>query len=244
MPGLTDLAVRQQRTHGSAADAGRAPRPDRACRSRSGSTCAACPSGCCACRPARPAGSSTTCAASTPATSSAACCRPRPGDHRRHDYENMPGAIPIPATLSIELGKLISAHDGAVKYRFVSDLPFRGPRAPSARRVRAAARSTALRARSRASRWSRSPASLFDRQVRIATPVRHGRGLRRAATTPIPTARSATGRSATCAASRRSRSRSRWAANLLAVQISAALFRARGRGRPRLHPDAAPAGRR
>ena len=35
-------------------------------------------------------------------------------------------AIPIPATLSIELGKRISAHDGSVKYRFVSDLPFKG----------------------------------------------------------------------------------------------------------------------
>lgn len=42
------------------------------------------------------------------------------------DYEKVPGAIPIPATLSIELGNRISAHDGAVKYRFVSDLPFNG----------------------------------------------------------------------------------------------------------------------
>ena len=56
------------------------------------------------------------------------------------DYGKVPGAIPIPATLSIELGNRISAHDGAVKYRFVSDLPVRGPRAACARRVRAAAR--------------------------------------------------------------------------------------------------------
>ena len=43
-----------------------------------------------------------------------------------HNYRDIPGAIPIPATLSIELGKRISAHDGSVKYRFVSDLPFKG----------------------------------------------------------------------------------------------------------------------
>src|SRR3712207_1688556 len=43
-----------------------------------------------------------------------------------HNYRDLAGAIPIPATLSIELGKRISAHDGSVKYRFVSDHPFRG----------------------------------------------------------------------------------------------------------------------
>jgi class 3 adenylate cyclase len=43
-----------------------------------------------------------------------------------HNYRDVAGAIPIPATLSIELGKRISAHDGSVKYRFISDLPFRG----------------------------------------------------------------------------------------------------------------------
>lgn len=43
-----------------------------------------------------------------------------------HNYKSVPGGIPIPATLSIELGKLISARNDEVKYRFVSDLPFRG----------------------------------------------------------------------------------------------------------------------
>jgi adenylate cyclase len=43
-----------------------------------------------------------------------------------HNYREVAGAIPIPATLSIELGKRISAHDGSVKYRFISDLPFKG----------------------------------------------------------------------------------------------------------------------
>jgi adenylate cyclase len=43
-----------------------------------------------------------------------------------HNYRDVTGAIPIPATLSIELGKRISAHDGSVKYRFVSDMTFKG----------------------------------------------------------------------------------------------------------------------
>ena len=41
-----------------------------------------------------------------------------------HDYENVPGAIPIPATLSLELGKVISEQQHNITYRFVSDFPF------------------------------------------------------------------------------------------------------------------------
>lgn len=46
-----------------------------------------------------------------------------------HNYETIPGAIPIPATLSLELGRVIGEQQANIKYRFVSDLPFRG-RAP------------------------------------------------------------------------------------------------------------------
>ena len=49
----------------------------------------------------------------------------------RHDYEAVPGAIPIPATLSLELGKVIADGKSDVSYRFFSDFPFRG-RAPHA----------------------------------------------------------------------------------------------------------------
>ena len=42
------------------------------------------------------------------------------------NYREVPGGIPIPATLSIELGKLITSRSEAVKYRFVSDMPFKG----------------------------------------------------------------------------------------------------------------------
>ncbi|ABD08263.1 adenylate/guanylate cyclase [Rhodopseudomonas palustris HaA2] len=41
-----------------------------------------------------------------------------------HDYESTPGAIPIPATLSLELGKVIGAQQSNITYRFVSDYPF------------------------------------------------------------------------------------------------------------------------
>ncbi len=46
-----------------------------------------------------------------------------------HNYATVPGAIPIPATLSLELGKVIGEQQGNISYRFVSDYPFKG-RAP------------------------------------------------------------------------------------------------------------------
>lgn len=42
-----------------------------------------------------------------------------------HNYEDFPGAIPIPATLSLELGKVISEQQHNIIYRFVSDYPFK-----------------------------------------------------------------------------------------------------------------------
>ena len=41
-----------------------------------------------------------------------------------HNYESIPGAIPIPATLSLELGRVIGAQQENITYRFVSDFPF------------------------------------------------------------------------------------------------------------------------
>lgn len=43
-----------------------------------------------------------------------------------HNYETIPGAIPIPATLSLELGRVISEKQANITYRFMSDLPFKG----------------------------------------------------------------------------------------------------------------------
>jgi adenylate cyclase len=42
-----------------------------------------------------------------------------------HNYEAVPGAIPIPATLSLELGRVIGAQQENISYRFVSDYPFK-----------------------------------------------------------------------------------------------------------------------
>src|SRR5262249_10023230 len=41
-----------------------------------------------------------------------------------HNYMDIPGAIPMPATLSMELGSLISGQNRGIQYRFFSDFPF------------------------------------------------------------------------------------------------------------------------
>jgi adenylate cyclase len=43
-----------------------------------------------------------------------------------HNYSEIPGAIPIPATLSLELGQVISGQQSNINYRFISDYPFAG----------------------------------------------------------------------------------------------------------------------
>jgi adenylate cyclase len=42
-----------------------------------------------------------------------------------HNYQDVAGAIPIPATLSLELGRVISEQQQNISYRFVSDYPFK-----------------------------------------------------------------------------------------------------------------------
>ena len=88
------------------------------------------------------------------------------------DYGKVPGAIPIPATLSIELGNRISGHDGAVKYRFVSDLPFAG-REPHVLDAFENGALTSLRANP-GQPVVEVTGSLLERQVRIATPIKMG----------------------------------------------------------------------
>ncbi|GGE17475.1 adenylate cyclase [Aureimonas endophytica] len=86
-----------------------------------------------------------------------------------HNYRDIAGAIPIPATLSIELGKRISADNGSVKYQFLSDLPFRGREHRPLDPFETAALRT-LRADPKRS-IVEVTGSLFDRQVRTAAPV-------------------------------------------------------------------------
>jgi adenylate cyclase len=89
-----------------------------------------------------------------------------------HDYKNVSGAIPIPATLSIELGKIISSRDGTVKYRFISDLPFKGREPHPLDAFERNAISTLRRHPSQP--VVDVSGSLLDSRVRIATPVLMG----------------------------------------------------------------------
>ncbi len=88
-----------------------------------------------------------------------------------NNYHRVSGGIPIPATLSIELGEVIGAKVGDIKYRFISDYVF-------ANRISHdldAFETTALRSfrtgDSNGLVVSQFSGSLFNRQVRIATPV-------------------------------------------------------------------------
>lgn len=89
-----------------------------------------------------------------------------------HNYEDVAGAIPIPATLSLELGGVIAGRGGGdVDYRFISDLAFAN-RAPH----KLDAFETAALASFRQSRAPDAIAtdfsgSLFERQIRMAVPV-------------------------------------------------------------------------
>ncbi|MCG6859443.1 MAG: adenylate/guanylate cyclase domain-containing protein [Salaquimonas sp.] len=86
-------------------------------------------------------------------------------------YHDITGGIPIPATLSIELGDVIGKRTQGIKYRFVSDYPFRN-RAPH--------KLTGFEERAlKAFRYSGSPSdsivetngSVFQREVNMAVPV-------------------------------------------------------------------------
>jgi len=85
------------------------------------------------------------------------------------NYEAIPGAIPIPATLSLELGRVIGAQQANISYRFVSDFPFKN-RAPHTLDAFETAALASLRANPNqlieADRWSG-----LDNAFRIVAPV-------------------------------------------------------------------------
>jgi len=95
-----------------------------------------------------------------------------PGQTRPlHNYHDVPGAIPIPATLSIELGEVIGSKQGVVAYRFVSDYPFAN-RAPHALDdFETSALATFRRGVRPDSTVSETSGSFFNRRTRIAAPV-------------------------------------------------------------------------
>jgi class 3 adenylate cyclase len=85
------------------------------------------------------------------------------------DYETVPGAIPIPATLSLELGDVINADNGNMRFRFFSDYPFnnRAAHVFDAFERHALER---LRQDPNAGPYQVS-GSIFDRRVRLITPI-------------------------------------------------------------------------
>ena len=86
-----------------------------------------------------------------------------------HNYESVPGAIPIPATLSLELGKVIGAQQQNIAYRFVSDYPFRN-RAPHQLDTFETQSLESLRANPNQQLVDTS-SSLFSDSVRLIAPV-------------------------------------------------------------------------
>ncbi len=96
--------------------------------------------------------------------------------HPTNLYEDRPGGIPIPATLSIELAAALRSEQDSVAYRFVSEYPFAN---------RASHNLTEFE-RSALRRFEADPVGLAmltdvsgglrDRQVTVATPVLMGGG--------------------------------------------------------------------
>jgi adenylate cyclase len=89
--------------------------------------------------------------------------------HVIHNYLDVPGAIPLPATLSLELGTIITGKEGNIRYRFFSDYPFanRAPHRFDAFEQQALSR---LRQNPQSPVYDIS-GSIFDRRVRLVTPV-------------------------------------------------------------------------
>jgi class 3 adenylate cyclase len=85
------------------------------------------------------------------------------------NYRNVPGGIPIPATLSIELGKLITSRNEAVQYHFVSDLPFKGRESHNLDAFESGALTT-LRQDAKV-QVVQVTGSIFDSRIRMAGPV-------------------------------------------------------------------------
>jgi class 3 adenylate cyclase len=86
-----------------------------------------------------------------------------------HDYESVPGAIPIPATLSLELGRVISEQQHNIAYRFVSDYAFAN-RAPHPLDAFERSALAALRADPKQV-LAEATSELFSTRVRLVSPV-------------------------------------------------------------------------
>ena len=86
-----------------------------------------------------------------------------------HNYKDIPGAIPIPATLSLEFGKVISEQQRSIEYRFVSDFPFKN-RTPHALDEFETAALSRFRQNSN-QQLTQVSSSIFADDVRLVAPV-------------------------------------------------------------------------
>jgi adenylate cyclase len=93
------------------------------------------------------------------------------GEHTQviPNYDSVPGAIPLPATLSLTLGNIIGAQQSNIHYRFVSDFPFR-TRTPHALDAFERESLAALRAKPGQLLTDASLSGLTS-QVRVISPV-------------------------------------------------------------------------
>ncbi len=90
-----------------------------------------------------------------------------------HNYHDVPGAIPIPATLSIELGQVINRQQHNIGYRFVSDFPFKD-RKPHKLDAFETDALKLLRADPKEKMLEKVSASVLDDHVRLIVPVKMG----------------------------------------------------------------------
>ena len=88
------------------------------------------------------------------------------------NYEAIPGAIPIPATLSLELGHVVSEQQKNIVYRFVSDYPF--PNRTAHILDEFEKESLAMLRADPTSRYSDVTWSTNSNRVRVITPVLMG----------------------------------------------------------------------
>jgi len=93
-----------------------------------------------------------------------------------NNYEDLAGGIPIPATLSIELGEVIGGRVNGINYRFVSDEPFKGRARHNLDSFEARALAELRTTGQPGSSVTEITGSLFDRQIRMAVPVVMGAG--------------------------------------------------------------------
>jgi class 3 adenylate cyclase len=87
-----------------------------------------------------------------------------------HDYEAIPGAIPLPATLSLELGRVVGEKQSSVGYRFVSDFPFRNRAAHPLDTLEGSALAT-FRAHPDLPKVVETSSAGLSSQVRLISPV-------------------------------------------------------------------------